>query len=461
MSHHLWNILQSPEVAPAYQDTALRKRYRYWRIRAFYAVFIGYALFYVTRSNIAVAVPKLLEDLHLSKTEIGVVFSVFNIVYAIAKFSSGVLTDKVNLRYFMAFGLFGTAMANLAFALSPQMVHGFAALGVVVSPITLFAIFWSINGLMQSVGSPIGPKVMAQWFSVSERGTKYAIYNTCHNVGAFAIMALGGWLVAHWGWQAGFQVPAAIAVLGSLFVLSRLPENPENVGLPPIAAYHQEVQSDLSAVAPIAETAATEALPAVAWRYVFSNYRLWLLAFSSLFVYVIRYGLMNWAPTYLVEVKGANLQVAGLSSSTIELLGIPGGILAGMATDKYFSGRRIPVAAICLVCVALAATAFYYVPPGHPWLDAVAIGLCGFFTYGPQMLIPGLAAVDFATRRAAGTAVGLTGAFSYLGATITGVGSGYLVDHFGWAGGFYLWVGSAMIALLFILPLWSAQARAD
>ena len=71
------------------------------------------------------------------------------------------------------------------------------------------------------------------------------------------------------------------------------------------------------------------------------------------------------------------------------------------------------------------------------------------------------AAIDFATRRAAGTAVGLTGTFSYAGAVVSGAGSGYLIDKFGWCGGFYLWVGSALIAILLILPMWAAKARHD
>lgn len=197
----------------------------------------------------------------------------------------------------------------------------------------------------------------------------------------------------------------------------------------------------------------------IAWHYVFTNYRMWLLAFASCFVYIVRYGLVDWAPTYLVEAKGSNIGAAGLTSSTMELFGIPGGILAGMATDYFFKGRRIPIAVICLVGLSVSATILYYIPAGHPAWDAGAIALCGLFTYGPQMLIPGLAAIDFATRRAAGTAVGLTGSFSYAGAMLSAVGSGYLVDHFGWKGGFYLWIGSAVIAMLFVLPLWAAKAK--
>lgn len=436
----------------------LKTSYRYWRIRAFYSVFLGYAFYYVCRKNISVAMPALIEQLGYSKTQLGIVGSMFYFTYMIAKFTNGVMCDKANPRYFMALGLFVASMANIAFAFSPAISSNINLLvGATLSPIFFFALFWTINGYMQSMGSPMGPKVMSSWFSVSERGTKYAVYNTCHNVGAFTTMALGGWVVQKWGWQAGFFVPGIFCAFGALFVVNRLRDRPESLGLPPIEEYHNEksLETDKERI-----TDKTK-LRYIAWHYVFTNYRIWLLAFASTFVYIIRYGLDDWAPTYLHEVKLSSIGFAGLKSSVIELFGIPGGILAGMATDYFFKGRRIPVAAICLLGLSISATILYLIPPGHGVYDTIALAMCGFFTYGPQMLIPGLAAIDFSTRRAAGTAVGVTGSFSYLGAVISGVGSGILLDKFGWTGGFYLWIGSALLAMLLITPLWFAKARRE
>jgi sugar phosphate permease len=44
---------------------------------------------------------------------------------------------------------------------------------------------------------------------------------------------------------------------------------------------------------------------------------------------------------------------------------------------------------------------------------------------------------------------------------LSGVGSGILVDKMGWLGGFSFWIGSALLAMLLILPLWSAKAKRD
>lgn len=448
----------APAIERISDSEVLKKSYRYWRIRAFYSVFLGYAFFYICRKNISVAMPQMIQDLGYSKTDLGIIGSIFYITYSVAKFFNGVLCDKANPRYFMALGLFIAAVSNILFAYSPIMASGVSGIiGSAISPIIFFSIFWTINGFVQSMGSPMGPKVMSSWFSVSERGTKYSIYNTCHNFGAFTTMAVSGWVVQKWGWQAGFYIPGMFCALGALFVVNRLTDRPESRGLPPIDEYHKEKNVEKDNIKITDKTRLRE----IAWHYVFSNYRLWLLSFASLFVYIIRYGLVDWSPTYLVEAKANGIGFAGLKASTMELFGIPGGILAGMATDYFFKGRRIPVAVFCLLGVAISASVLYFIPPGNGVWDTVAIAACGLFTYGPQMLIPGLAAIDFSTRRAAGTAVGLTGAFSYVGAMISGVGSGYMVDKMGWSGGFYLWVGSALIAILLIIPLWSQKARVD
>ena len=415
----------------------LKKIYRYWRIRAFYSVFFGYAFYYVCRSNFSVAMPALRSELGYTKTQLGIITSTFYLIYAFSKLINGPLCDRSNPRYFMGIGLLVGAIANIFFGLS--------------NTIFFFTLFWALNGWFQTMGSPSGPKTMSNWFSLSERGSYYGAYNTCHSVGAFAILFAGGFIVEHWGWRFGFMIPGLFCVLGAFFIMNRLPDRPESVGLPPIEEFHGE--------APPGEEdyAKSETIWHTAWHYVLKNPKIWLLAFASLFVYIIRYGLLDWAPTYLVEAKGSSIGFAGLKASALELFGIPGGIAAGIMSDRLFGARRAPVAVLFLIGVAASATWLYLIPPGHGFQHALALGIAGFFTYGPQMLVPGLAAIDFSSRKAAATAVGLTGFMSYLGATLTGVMSGWLADHYGWKGGFIFWIASALIAAILMMFLWNSK----
>lgn len=415
----------------------LLKSYRYWRIRAFYAVFFGYSFYYICRKNIAVAMPAMIKDLGFSKTDLGIISAVFYIIYAWAKFINGMLCDRSNPRYFMGVGLLIAAVANIFFGFS--------------STILLFVIFWAINGWVQTMGSPTGPKTMANWYSLSERGSYYGVYNTCHSLGAFSILLAGGFIVESLGWRYGFYLPGLFCILGAIFIMSRLPDRPESVGLAPIEEFHGEAAQGEH------DYEEHETIFYIAWHYVLKNKKIWILSFASLFIYIIRYGLVDWAPTYLVEAKGSTIGYAGLKTSALELFGIPGGILAGIASDRIFGARRAPVAVICLFGVAISATVLYFIPPGHGWVDALVLGISGFFIYGPQMLVAGLAAIDFSSRKAAATAVGLTGFMSYVGATAAGYVSGRLTDTFGWSGGFIFWVASAVLGALLMITMWKSK----
>jgi OPA family glycerol-3-phosphate transporter-like MFS transporter/OPA family sugar phosphate sensor protein UhpC-like MFS transporter len=82
----------------------------------------------------------------------------------------------------------------------------------------------------------------------------------------------------------------------------------------------------------------------------------------------------------------------------------------------------------------------------------------GFFIYGPQCLI-GIAAANLATKRAAATAVGLTGLFGYLSTVLSGWGLGTLVKHHGWDAGFAGLVVIAAIGIFVFALAWPAKAH--
>ena len=93
-----------------------------------------------------------------------------------------------------------------------------------------------------------------------------------------------------------------------------------------------------------------------------------------------------------------------------------------------------------------------------PWLSAAALGAIGFAIYGPQFLV-GVFAADLASRKAAATAIGLTGIFGYAGSFLATVVTGRLVDKLGWGAAFTGWFIAAIVGALFTLPLFSKNPR--
>ncbi|MDO8643507.1 MAG: hypothetical protein Q7S00_00890, partial [bacterium] len=147
-------------------------------------------------------------------------------------------------------------------------------------------------------------------------------------------------------------------------------------------------------------------------------------------------------------------QVAGF-----ELSGILGALAAGVLSDKVFKGRRGPANVLFMVALIFFLFYFWKIPAGNAWMDAIALLAVGFLVYGPQMLV-GVAAADFASKKAAATATGMTGMFGYLGSTVCGVGTGMIVDRWGWDGGFIFFIASAVIGTFLFLLTWSQRSAA-
>ncbi|MDX9883559.1 MAG: MFS transporter [Prolixibacteraceae bacterium] len=424
-------LKSAPAVAPL-PEGQLASAYRKYRVQVFLSVYFGYAFFYLIRKNLSIALPAMMDSLQLSKTQMGVILSLFGATYALAKLVNGPLCDRSNPRYFMAFALFGAAVVSIFFGLS--------------SSIWFFGIFWILNGYFQSMGSPIGPKTMANWFSSKERGKYYSIWNTCHNIGSFAIVLAGGFIVERMGWRFGFFLPAALCLAGALLVAWKMQDRPESVGLPPIQVYHGEVEKNT-----VMDT--NESAKELFQKYVLRNPRIWLLAFSCMLIYMVRYGLGDWGVTYLTEVKKISISSGGIKSSFLELMAIPGTILAGFIADKFFPKKNLVVALIYIVGVIASVLFIYYLPGNAGIWDGVAFGMAGFFIYGAQMVCTGLGPLALVPRRAVASAVGLTGAMSYIGTFLTSIISGWISDQWGWTSTFIFWIACAFIAVLILIPL--------
>lgn len=121
-------------------------------------------------------------------------------------------------------------------------------------------------------------------------------------------------------------------------------------------------------------------------------------------MYLVRYGVLDWAPTYLKDIKGYDIKDVGWAYSAYEWAAIPGTIICGWLSDKVFKGRRAITTMIYMALVAVFIV-IYWKNMDNVLLDNISLIAIGFLIYGPVMLI-GVQALDLAPKKAAGTAAG-------------------------------------------------------
>jgi len=246
-------------------------------------------------------------------------------------------------------------------------------------------------------------------------------------------------------WHSAFYLPAIVASLIAIMILVLVKDTPQSCGLPAIEEHHNDYPTDYDENSE-RELSAKE----IFFTYVLNNKLLWMIAFANAFVYLIRYGVLDWAPTYLYEMKQFSVDKSSWAYFLYEWAGIPGTLLCGWISDRWFNGLRSPAAILYMVLVLIAILVYWFNPAGHPITDMIALVAIGFLIYGPVMLI-GLYALELVPKKAAGTAAGLTGLFGYLGgAVVANIMLGYTLDLYGWDGGFMLLTIGCIIAIVLI-----------
>lgn len=412
----------------------VNRNYRYWRMHILISMYVGYAVFYFTRKSFNYAMPALIEDLGLSKGDIGIIGTVFYLTYGCSKFVSGMASDNSNPRYFMGVGLIITGIINIIFGLS-------SSLGV-------FILLWVLNAFFQGWGWPPCSKLLTTWYSHSERGFWWSIWNTSHNVGGALIPVLVGFVTLYFGWRVGMIVPGVIGIMIGLILCYRLRDKPQTMGLPSVGVWRDD-KTEITREAIGSELSKVEIIK----KYVLGNKFIWLLAASYILVYIVRTAVNDWGNLYLTEQKGYGLVKANSALSLFEVGGFIGSLIAGWGSDKFFNGNRGPMNVLFSIGIFVSIIAVWMIPNSAYVVQAACFFAIGFFVFGPQMLI-GMSAAEYSHKNAAGAATGFVGLFGYMGAALSGYPLALIMEQWGWQGFFILIAIASSMAGMLLLTFW-------
>ena len=447
----MFAFLRQPEYKPAETGPEADARYRRMRWQVFLGAFIGYAGFYLVRKNLSMAIPEM-EPLGFAKAELGFVLGLNAAGYAFSKFLMGSVSDRSNARVFLPLGLVLSAVA-MCFMIVPIKFIGaeHKALAIVV-----MGVLNSLVGWFNGMGWPPCGRVMTHWFSQNERGTMMSVWNCAHNVGGglvgpmatYGAVWFGSWLYgAHEQFYflvGTFAFPAAVALFVALLAYVLLRDTPQSCGLQSIEAWRNDYPKDYSEKHE--ETLSTKD---IFFKHVLNNKFLWFIALSNAFVYMVRYGCLDWAPAILKD-RGIDIKSAGWAYFAYEYAAIPGTLLCGWVSDKLFKGKRA-MPTILFMLLVLVFIVLYWIFIDNLAVVIISLIGIGFFIYGPVMLI-GVQALDLAPKNAAGTAAGLTGFFGYFLGTfiLANWVVGWVAQAAGWSWTFLLLVAACLLSIFFM-----------
>ena len=316
---------------------------------------------YVDRQLVAALAPVLMAELGLTRADIGLLIGpVFVVVFALGTLALGAAADRFPRPRIIAGGL---AAWSVATALTGT-ASGFAAL----------ALWRALVGVGEATLPPTAVAMLGDRYPPSRLGFASSVYYAGVPVGFGCSLAVAGWVVPRFGWQACFFLLGALglAAVGAAWRM----EDPPRRGAPggadaPGPGNGGTVASRLRG--------AFAAEPTLAL----------LVAGATLLVY--QSASSQHLVTWLVQERGfAYSRAAYLGAAVVLGAGLAGSLAMGWLTDaaeRRRAGGRL-AAFVGLGGASLAATvAFYLLPPASPlflpaWLVAQGWTL-GWF--GPML----------------------------------------------------------------------------
>jgi sugar phosphate permease len=404
---------------------------------------IGYAGYYLCRSDLSVAMPLIIHDLTRqgmsvagAKLRMGGIVSVAVLAYAIGKFFCGGVADFLGGRRNFLTGMAGAVLFTILFALG--------------GGIPIFTLAWIGNRFVQSMGWVGMVKITSRWFSYATYGSVMGIISLSYLFGDAAARQFMGMLIRHGlGWRGVFFVAAGVLFVLFLVNLVLLKETPKEIGIP------EPTTNPLNLFGEQGEEPAPSSLK-VLLAPLLRSPAFWFVCLLSLGFTLVRETFNTWTPTYFTQRVGLSEAEAAEKSALFPLLGGISVLLAGFLSDRLGRGGRAAIIVYGLALTTVALFALGHVQFGESTFWPVClVAAIGFVMIGPYSYLGGAIALDFGGKQGSATSAGIIDGVGYLGGVLAGDTIARISNAYGWEGAFTALAGVAILssiaAVLFLI----------
>ncbi|WP_316150921.1 MFS transporter [Cupriavidus sp. BIC8F] len=368
-----------------------------------------YFIAYIDRVNISVAAPLIREEMGLTTSQLGLVFSAFAYPYAAMQILGGWMADK-----------FGPKKVLIVLSLIwgvATVLTGFAG------SVLMLVVLRFVLGIGEGGAFPTATRAFTYWMPVAERGFAQGITHSFARLGGAITPPIVLVIVAAAGWREAFIVLGAVSLGWTLLYAFFFKDSPDK---------HRRVTAqELQEIGYRRGDSQQAARAATPWRRLFR--RMWLVTFVdfcygwSLWVY------LTWLPSYLKEARGFDLKQLALFTALPLMAGVVGDTLGGVLSDRiYRRTGNLRLARGAVLFVGLAGSLMFIVPmtsTGDAVNAVILLSLSFFFLELTNAVLWSLP-LDIAGKYA-GTAGGMMNTGFGVAGMVSPVVFGYLIERTG------------------------------
>ena len=395
-------------------------------------LFVLSALGYLNRVNISVSGEYISQEFHLSQIQLGWVFSIFTLGYALFQAPTGRLADRFGPRRILALATVWWAVILGLTALAPS--------GIAASLLVLLALRFALGMGVASI-YPSSNRVVASWIPSAERGLANGWIFAGVGAGAGVAPPFITYLLLHGGWRWSFWVCAALGLAAGLVWYLVARDRPEqHPWMTPREAEH--IRSGL----PRHPAGASMIVP---WKTILGSKEVLLVSLSYFSFSYSANIFFTWFFPYLKTVRHLDLQSSAffgmLPFLAMAICSPLGGWISDILTKHY--GKRAGRCGIPVACIGLSAL---FIALGTLVADArlasIVLAAGAGALYLSQSSFWSVTA-DIAGP-SAGTVSGVMNMLGQFGGVVAPSLTPLMAAHFGWPAAFLVAAGLGVMGSL-------------
>ena len=406
---------------------------RWWVVAL---LFLATAISYVDRQTLAVVAPTLRDDLGISNFGYARILSSFLIAYTIMQPVTGWVIDRIGTRKGFAIIMVWWSAA--------AMLHGFGR-GVMS-----FSILRFLLGAGEAGSWAACVRGVSEWFPKQERGLANGIWGVGTSAGLVVSVPLVAWITIWLGWRAAFVLTGLVGIVW-VFVWWTSYQLPEQH--PRITDAELELIKESEPVVPSSSR--------IPYLSLLRSRSVWAVILARMFADPSTWFYHYWLPEYFKSSAGFSLAEIGRYAWIPFATQGAGILLGGWFSDllirrdfRVVNARLIVMAAGMIMMTPGALAAFPF--PILVTFTGISVATFGFGLWAPNMM--SLCGEAF-PREAVGSVTGLSGMGAGLGGLALTLGTGWLVDHFGYSPVFVLVGTMPLVAIVVLYTLLEKKVR--
>ena len=298
------------------------KGLRWWIIGL---IFVATVINYIDRTAFALLWPQMGEDLGMDQSDYAFLLNVFMATYAISKFLSGRLYDKIGTRI-------GFTLSIIVWSLA-------AAFHAVARGIVSLSIVRGLLGLGEAGLWPGAVKSNGEWFPVKQRALAQGIFNSGASIGNVVAPIIIVFLYAEFGWKATYVI---LGLLGLIWVLPWLIFNKTNPHKHPWITDEEKAMllNDNIDNNIVQDDTNTKSL---SLGKILSFKESWGVLLCRFFIEPIWWFFAGWMPIYLNSKFNLSIEEIGNTMWISYLMAAAGSILGGLFTEVAIKRSNVNI----------------------------------------------------------------------------------------------------------------------